>query len=134
MLREDEKIRLFRDKEIELETLKFDFELKEKNVNEKINSLKEAHLNEIKNLTLKSNKECQKQNEIISSLEERIKTLKDENKKVYQDGEHNFNELAEKLEEEKNNIKKHYQMHIMVIKKFNFKNFKNLIFYNLKEN
>ena len=59
---------------------------------------------------------------------------KDENKKVYQDGEHNFNELAEKLEEEKNNIKKHYQMHIMVIKKFNFENFKNLIFYNLKEN
>lgn len=114
LLREDEKMKLIRDKELELETLKFDFELKEKTFNEKLNSLKENQLDEIQSLTTKSNKEAQKLNENISQLENRLKGQNDEYKKICQSSENNFNELAQKLEEEKNIIKKQFQMHIMV--------------------
>ena len=114
LLREDEKMKLIREKEIELETLKFDYETREKNSNEKINQLKECHMNEIKAIANKYNEEIQKLNEQNLSLEERIKFLKEENKKIHQDNDAHFVEFAQKFEDEKNMLKKHYQMHILV--------------------
>jgi len=114
LLREDEKMKLIREKEVEIETIKLDCDAREKNSNEKLSQLKECHINEIKALTNKHNEQIQKLNQQNLCFEEKIKFLKEENKKIYQNNEAQVGEIAQKLEEEKNILKKHYQIHIMV--------------------
>lgn len=114
LLREDEKMKLIRDKELELETLKFDFDTKEKALNEKLANMKELHENEIRSLSMKSNMESQRLNELVLRLEEKIKIQNDDIKKMNQNSDFNLNELAQRYEEEKNNIRKQMQIHLMV--------------------
>ena len=118
ILREDEKIKLIREKELELENLKLDMELSKKNLLEEIARLKEAHKEEIKTLLFNTNQEKKNLNELAAALEENNKNLKAENLRIFHMNDKSFKEVLNRIEDEKNHVKKPYQSRIMVLVSF----------------
>ena len=121
VLREDEKLKLLREKELELENFKITYEHKEKTVLDQINKVKEIQReefnNEIKMIMNNSSEKCHKLHQMISSLEENVFDLKEENKRIRQNNEQQMQELLTRYDDEKSSLKKQHQIQIMVFEK-----------------
>lgn len=115
ILREDEKLKLIREKELQVEVMKSEMETFKKTIKEDNARVKEDQKEEIKNLLFTSNQEKKNLSELIAALEENNKNLKLENQRILQINEQNLKEAFSRLESEKNTAKKLYQSRIHVI-------------------
>ncbi len=114
ILREDEKIKLVREKDLELQALKKEIDMSKKNRLDEIILLKEAHKEEVKNILVSSNQEKRTMCEQIEVLEETVRNMKMEHQKLTQINEQTVKDALTRMENEKTYVKRPYQNRIMV--------------------
>lgn len=114
ILREDEKIKLIKEKDLEIEQLKMEAEVNKKSIREEMNKLKEAQKEEIKTILFNCNHEKKNLADHISTLEDNVKSLKYENQRILQINDQNIKEAFNRLESEKCIIKRPLQSRIKV--------------------
>jgi centrosomal protein CEP112 len=126
LLRDDEKARLTRSFEKELDAVKQMHETEIKCLKQKLKDQREELENEIRVLIKQSDDRSRKLNDRVQEMEHTIKILDCENRKLRDCLEREKNDLLAKLDEEKQSTKKHFQNRINV-------NFSILIVFFLKK-
>lgn len=110
ILREDEKIKLTRKYEHDIENLKSIYENEKNQLKADLKEQKEELNEKIRNLTRRADEDNRNNNDEIKSVRERVKFLENEIKR----NERERNQMSSNWEEEKNTMKKHYQITVTV--------------------